>query len=395
MRRSPASRRQLQKRMIWTLVGLIVSATLAIYFLAFTVPESAGDERLGLDFRVYLEAGRDIVNGENPYHLNGELPYFYPPLTAQTFALFESGSDTTLFRGWIVGNLLLLVITALAMATMTQKTRLRMVIIAGTILFPPLLVTLQLGQVTIILLALYVAAWIAYERDYPVWCGVLLAIAAWIKVYPALIIALLMLQREWRIVTGVAIGGLVLLLVQVLGAFDLIVYYFTEALPNLTMFEASTLDNNSLRGFLLRVGIANAQTWWIVLALPILGLTALMALRGRNAFAIGFPAALLLSSVTWMSNLLPVLLPLAILLLNPRRGPRLTTSLFLIYAFICMGFFASWAGMTPASPFTLATFGGLVLMWITALVTPLPQRSAAQPSDKPISADSAPSPQPA
>jgi hypothetical protein len=45
---------------------------------------------------------------------------------------------------------------------------------------------LFIGQVTIILLALLVGVWIAIRKDYLFIAGMLLALAAWIKISPHL-----------------------------------------------------------------------------------------------------------------------------------------------------------------------------------------------------------------
>lgn len=84
-----------------------------------------------------------------------------------------------------------------------------------TLSYQPIEQTLVLGQVSLFILFLLVLAPWLVERDRPYLAGGVLALAIWIKLFPAVLIAYYLLRGRWRVVAGAFAGVLLLALAQI------------------------------------------------------------------------------------------------------------------------------------------------------------------------------------
>jgi hypothetical protein len=106
---------------------------------------------------------------------------------------------------WILMNLALLVPIIWLLRSMTGLSYQRIALVFA--LSVPLYRNLEFGQFYLFLLLLIVAACWAYLREYYVWAGALIAIAAACKIFPALFFVLFLQRRSWRAqVSGVVTG---------------------------------------------------------------------------------------------------------------------------------------------------------------------------------------------
>lgn len=192
----------------WALIALLWSGYIYLaYFLSI-------HSRFGLvDFRVYYNSARMLLEGQNPYH--GLLNYLYPPLLAQI--LMPLASVTTMETAWVVWfafNVLVVWGTIWLLIRYVPSPQ-RWLVWLMPVLFWAFLEAMVVGQVTIILMALFAFAWAAVKEDRPGIAGAILAFAAWLKLYPLLFIAYFVWKRNWRLVASAAVWGVVLAVAQI------------------------------------------------------------------------------------------------------------------------------------------------------------------------------------
>jgi hypothetical protein len=192
----------------WALIALLWTGYLYLaYFLSV-------HGRFGLvDFRVYYNSARMLVEGQNPYQ--GLLNYLYPPLLAQL--LMPLASATTMETAWIIWfafNVLVMWGTIGLLNRYVSASK-RWLVWLMPVLFWAFLEALVVGQVTIILMALFAFAWAAAKENRPGIAGAILAFAAWLKLYPVLFIIYFAWKRNWMLVGSAAIWVVALALVQI------------------------------------------------------------------------------------------------------------------------------------------------------------------------------------
>lgn len=108
-------------------------------------------------------------------------------------------------RVWLLMNLLLLALTAALLKSAT-KLKVRQVALLMFLAVLPLHDSFLYGQMHIlVLLLLTFSAWL-YFRDSFFLSGLLLAIAAAIKIYPALFLIFFLWKKQWRAAIGLIVG---------------------------------------------------------------------------------------------------------------------------------------------------------------------------------------------
>lgn len=216
--------------------------------------------------------------------------------------------------------------------------------------------TLLNGQVNLLVLGLILVAWDALgERRRPVLAGLALALAILLKTYPALLLALLLLRREWSALAAAfatiaaGAGAAALLLPPELWG-----DWLRRVLPTggwgtvpFMLFAPSVYANIGLNGFFSRL-IAEetvvAGLAWLIL--PVIGFS-LHALWSRRTappeafyergFTLLLAAGFLVAPLSWFHHLL-FLLPGMLLLLReaaaqPGPGRRLGVGSVLTLSF--------------------------------------------------------------
>lgn len=200
-------------------VGILLGVGLLGY-MSVTKPHL-----LGVNFRVYRVAAQAAIAGENLYAVAPEgLPayrYLYPPVTVVAFLPFAP-------LGWQVGFAVhALVTVGIGVATAVLLVR---VVKAGGVRLAPLdralvvgwvvlgvhaVPSLFYGQVNHHLLALLAVGFVRLERGDGRASGVAFALAALVKLFPALAGVWLLRRRAWRAVGAATATGLAGLLVGV------------------------------------------------------------------------------------------------------------------------------------------------------------------------------------
>jgi hypothetical protein len=159
----------------------------------------------------------------------GYIPH--PPFSALLFEPLAGLLPLTAKRVWLVVNLGLIAGTLAILRTMTRMPmrRLAIIVFLTTV---PLQTSFQFGQQHILVLFLLTgAAWL-YLRDRDFACGAVVALAAAIKLYPALFGLFFLVKRRWNALVGLAATGAALLVVAVpLFGIETLRVYATEVIP--------------------------------------------------------------------------------------------------------------------------------------------------------------------
>ena len=183
------------------------------------------------DFRAYYHAAELAVQGESfvgaaPPGVNSYASWVYPPIAVVPFVPF------TILRGWFPAFLvwnLLNVAVAIAIGQslfkyLQEKNAslgvIDRVLIMFTFVFgSSAILNLAQGQSNFIVLGCIFYGFLSLERERPIWAGVLYAIAATIKIWPALFGVWLLYKRSYRAIlaAGVVGGGLQLAGVALFG----------------------------------------------------------------------------------------------------------------------------------------------------------------------------------
>jgi alpha-1,2-mannosyltransferase len=192
----------------WAPVLWIVGIISACLATVWGVSQAVG--KFQLDIAVYLLGGRNLVNGRlytaslpNPPHL----PFTYPPFAALAFAPGSALPERVVQVMWAVVNvvaLFVLVVVALRAARPElARPRLLMwslVLMAPAYRIEPVSLTFAFGQVNIVLAAMVLGDLTAHlrvgGRTLP--RGVLVGIAAAVKLVPLVFVPYLFVTRQTR-----------------------------------------------------------------------------------------------------------------------------------------------------------------------------------------------------
>jgi glycosyl transferase family 87 len=310
------------------------------YYALFSVTQwlTLTPHDLRFDFQNYFGGAMAAARHTNVYadfeRLWGThawtVAYIYPPLFALALAPL-----TPLGLLW-AGRVWLLVVHAALVASLWLILRVnpeltpagRRLFLIAAFLFMPVYLTLHFQQVASLWLLLLTATLWAALRDRDRWAGIMLALAASLKVVPIFLIPLFARLGRWAIAAWAAaalcaITGLTVLVSP--GSLD----FFTVVLPRLSLGNANW-DNGSINGLISRSvvlfpGAFGSQTARVAAAaisasvVIVVGLTLWQAGRaGRDPWQLRLSVAafivalLIVSSVTWQHHLVTLLLPLAV-----------------------------------------------------------------------------------
>ena len=221
------------------------------------------------DFSAYYLAGRAHQLGLDYYQrgtieslgaaagLNGDFgPFLYPPLFAAVvspLAALDYASARWLWAVMCLGCLLLGLAFAQRAAGLAIPPGWRGPLLAFVALFPPVADDALKGQITSVLLLLLAGAWLAHQRGRPTLAGALVALAASVKLAPALVLVYFALRRDYRALAAGAVAGLALIGASIACAGPTQnVAYVTKQVPFIGLQIASA-HNVSLQGTLTRL----------------------------------------------------------------------------------------------------------------------------------------------
>jgi hypothetical protein len=170
------------------------------------------------DYIVWYDAGQAVLHGKEVYPpLNFKFPFMYPPPCALFLAPLAALGKLGLIVVLVVicaGAWIASVLLAVRLATGTNSRA------HWLVYFVPNLIVIVyvwgnflLGQPSLLLLALMLGAFVLLQRNSQASAGLLIALAAAIKAFPAIAIVYLIYRRYWVTVASLVVSLLFLLIV--------------------------------------------------------------------------------------------------------------------------------------------------------------------------------------
>lgn len=314
-----------------SLRGWLATAAGAAAVVAALVVLYTAYEPLMNDFEVYFYGGNRVLQtgetGVNElYAPRDGLPFTYPPFAALVFAamalLGQAGGSVVFTASALLGAGVVSAWLARHYFGLRRwrdaaaDWRFRSVALAGTaaiLLLGPWRDTFDFGQINIILMGLILADFALYGRAragssrWP--AGLLIGIAAGIKLTPLAFGLYFLVRRDFKALAWMAAGffGSIALAWALLPGAS--VTFWTRILPDTGRIGGpGYVDNLSVKGLLLHVGMPDSNLTtvvWLVLALALAALAAVVvkwALEAdENFVAVSATAVLMLlvSPVSW------------------------------------------------------------------------------------------------
>ncbi|MEQ0560179.1 glycosyltransferase 87 family protein [Amycolatopsis sp. NEAU-NG30] len=261
-----------------------------------------------VDLDVYRLGSGALLHGQAVYGTlpptgDGQLLLFtYPPIAAVVLA------PLALLPYWVAClalTLLTLGLLAVVLRTVLGTSYAWPLLVAAEIL-EPVLRTVYAGQIDLLLLTLVVLDVLVAAPRWP--RGLLIGLAAAIKLTPAIFLLYFLLRRDGRAaLTAVLTFAAATAAGFLLAGADSVRYWTGALWDTGRVGEPTYAGNQSLLGLLARAGVpADARTaWWLPLAAVVLVLTALGMRRalaaGETTVALGLNAVggLLVSPISW------------------------------------------------------------------------------------------------
>ena len=289
--------------------------------------------RYAIDIDVYRAGARAFLEGDNLYTRSYEvggitLPFTYPPLAAILFIPVALLPYPVALVGWTLASAVLLwwcLVIVLRHAVPAVNHRVIATwILPLALLAEPVRETLGFGQINIILMALVLADTLTRRPWLP--RGVLIGLAAAIKLTPAVFILVFLVRRQWRDAAVTFLSGVGFTLAAALVSWRNSWTYWLDTLTDTGRIGGEAYaSNQSIRGVLARLAEPGEQAdrlLWLVLVIGALGLIIVAMLRAQTMLAtvlLASTAALLCSPVSWSHHWV-WLIPVAVtLLLGPGR----------------------------------------------------------------------------
>ncbi|MBP2472869.1 alpha-1,2-mannosyltransferase [Crossiella equi] len=337
-------------RAVLVLANLLALSTL--YFrwnehgpFLFLTPIDVDVYRLGA--QVWLDGGD--MYGPLPLTQAGvELPFTYPPLAAVLFTPLTVISWST--AGFVMTSVTVL-LTALVLAALLSHYGVRapgrvpwalLAVLPLALVTDPVRGTAGFGQVNLVLMALVVLDCLARSPRWP--RGLLVGVAAAVKLTPAVFLLYFLLDRDRRaaVTTLLSFAGATALGFA-LAWRDSVKYWTVTLFDTNRIGEPSYPGNQSIKGLLARLGLTGTALTvvWLLLCLGVL-LVVLRAMRAAAGGPGGAPwvlslnalAGLLVSPVSWSHHWVWVVpAGFCLVLLGVRTRDRLALGLAAVLAF--------------------------------------------------------------
>lgn len=286
--------------------------------------------RYAIDIDVYREGAKAFLAGDNlytrGYQVGGiELPFTYPPLAAILFVPLALVPYGVALVAWTLASAVLLwwCLTIVLrhclprLADADHRT-IALWVLPLALLAEPVRETLAFGQINIVLMAMVLADILTRRPWLP--RGVLIGLAAAIKLTPAVFILVFLVQRQWRHAAVTFLSGVGFTLAAVVVSWENSWTYWLG-----TLFDTGRIggesyaSNQSIRGVLARLAEPGEQAsslLWLALVAGALALIVAAMLRADTCLGVVLLAstvALVCSPVSWSHHWV-WLVPLAVVL---------------------------------------------------------------------------------
>jgi alpha-1,2-mannosyltransferase len=329
---------------LWILLTLVLLLSLA----RFGYESNRIREGGFVDFPIFwnqavqfLDTGQ-VYSGADLAEFRPVAPVFkFPPFYLALLvplARLDPGESVYLYH-WVIQLVLYMLSGVLCvMAVGRSRPVLYSVLLAILVLnYEAFYETLYGLQVETLLLAVLAACLLTVARARDGLAGLLLSVAAWLKVYPAFLGLYFVLRRRWSALTGIAVGGTLILLysLAIIGIAEHL-DYFGRVLPHMLGENPEVIEQNlGLGHYLQLVGLTPgaAKAWTRAIMLFPVALSCMTVYRAHatnerdldraTEFALFLPLLLLVLPNSW-SNYQMLLVPaFAVLLAHVLEGhPR-------------------------------------------------------------------------
>lgn len=321
-----------------------------------------------IDLQVYVYAVHDMLAGHDIYATKTpfwNLYFIYPPIAAVLMWFLALGSYVMWQVVWTAG-LVWAEQSVLRRCGVPRGWLLGLIGVAVVLAVEPIRTTLGYGQVNTMLMALVVADLLPYhpERRRRIPAGVLIGLAAAIKLTPALFVVFALLIGRRR----AALGGIVSFLAfTAVGA----IFQFSQTLEfwgglsggNTRTASPLYAGNQSLLGVFFRVAGSSRTT--ALAGLAAAGLVALLAglvaaqwwRAGQQVFAVGLVglATCLASPLSWTHHYVWIL-PLGVAVVRPAASRTRAAEPLPRWARVLGGFWVLW--VCACLPLAVLPYGG-------------------------------------
>ncbi|WP_410569104.1 glycosyltransferase 87 family protein [Amycolatopsis sp. cmx-4-61] len=303
--------------------GRVFAGGLALLVLAFGVVVWLAGWHLGADSAVYRAGALTLVHGDPLYTRDVltalpdwvRLPFTYTPAAAPLFlplALVPSGLVWGVIAVLsVVALMVVITVVSSPPGRASLLGRSRWALPAGTAIalaLEPVWKTLFLGQINLILMAFVVLDVLVLSARRSRWAGVLIGVAAAIKLTPLIFVPHLFFTGRWKdglraLGTFVALEAVMFAVIPV----DAARFWRDSATDPTRVGSVHWIFNQSLNGLVNRASelapwsLAVAVGVAAVLAVPAVWLVVRLHRRGEDAGALLVTAfyGLLLSPVSW------------------------------------------------------------------------------------------------
>lgn len=307
----------------WVPLALVL--VLAPFVFLAVVGALPGDQGF-VDLNVYRaggllwRTGQPLYDGQFPRILVDQtLVFTYPPLSAM---LFAPVSLLTMTAAKVLLTVLSIAAIAVTVAIVGRERALSVTAIlalgAVVVVFEPFRQNFVFGQVNTILMALVVADCLLPRTWWP--RGMLVGLAAAIKLTPAVFVLYFVARRQWReavvsVVSGVGFAGLVALL----DPHDSARYWTHTLWDSGRIGELPYAYNQSMNAVLYRLGLGDGPrtVLWGLSCLVVVGLGYLAARRAEDkltALLVVADVGLLCSPVSWSHHWVWIIAAVPVLL---------------------------------------------------------------------------------
>ncbi|MEJ3744340.1 glycosyltransferase 87 family protein [Actinomycetes bacterium KLBMP 9797] len=331
---------------VWGLFGAIATGS------ALLVMRRPPEQRLS-DLHIYYGAARTVADGQPLYGYVAENggPFTYPPFAVLPLRLLAAVPEGALQVLWMVltcAAVAAIAVTVGATVTGGVADRRRPLVVAAVacavLLSAPAQSNLRFGQVSvfIVLLALLDGVGVTPAR----WRGVLVGVAAAVKLTPLLFVVYFVVAGRWRdaaravaaFVACAAVGALVL-------PADSWQYWSGTMLRTSRIGDLASLGNQSVHGALMRIGVPPGAlpVLWAVLVAAICAAALLRARRldrdgerTRAAVLVGC-ATVAASPVSWTHHQVWTVLAAMLLIATSGAARRVAGALLLVAMTVSLG----------------------------------------------------------
>ena len=295
-------------------------AALLVTWLCMAQPISPFHTLSGsyIDLEVYRlgveewRAGGDLYGQLPETGADISLPFIYPPFAALAlgiYALVPWGVTVASYLAVSLGALALTLYLVARRVWPQPDQRKRAVLVAATAtplapLLEPVWSTLDFGQVNLILMGLVAADLLTRAPRWP--RGVLLGVAAAIKLTPAAFVLYFLVRKDYKAAVTAAVSGAIATMIGFAVMPSESMRYWFGGFGNMGGLSGSEYQTNqSIQAVLARFEVTGtlATILWLLIGAALVALAVTVMRRSATppvlAFAINAVVALLISPISW------------------------------------------------------------------------------------------------